>query len=91
MKLVKQDRTKRLGARRDHAGHRGQPRLAKPVRPAGAGKGTKVASNAARQRYQKYVALAEAAEKSGDRVASESYYQHADHYYRLWHGDGVHA
>lgn len=40
----------------------------------------------AQQRYHYYRSLAEAAEKSGDMVMSESYYQFADHYYRLLRG-----
>ena len=39
----------------------------------------------ARQRYDHYIALAEAAEKAGDRVQSEFHYQYADHYYRILH------
>lgn len=33
---------------------------------------------------EKYMQLARDAHSSGDRVMAESYYQHADHYYRLW-------
>lgn len=33
---------------------------------------------------EKYMQLARDAASSGDRVMAESYYQHADHYYRLW-------
>lgn len=33
---------------------------------------------------EKYMQLARDAASSGDRVMGESYYQHADHYYRLW-------
>jgi Domain of unknown function (DUF4167) len=33
---------------------------------------------------EKYMQLGRDAQLSGDRVMSESYYQHADHYYRLW-------
>ena len=32
---------------------------------------------------EKYVQLARDAQSSGDRVAAESYFQHAEHYYRL--------
>ena len=32
---------------------------------------------------EKYVTLARDAHSSGDRVAAESYYQHAEHYYRI--------
>jgi Domain of unknown function (DUF4167) len=33
---------------------------------------------------EKYLQLARDATSSGDRVMGESYFQHADHYYRLW-------
>lgn len=33
---------------------------------------------------EKYMQLGRDAQLSGDRVMAESYFQHADHYYRLW-------
>jgi len=36
----------------------------------------------ARRSYQRYLALAEAQALSGDVVAAENYYQHAEHYFR---------
>lgn len=33
---------------------------------------------------EKYMQMARDAHSSGDRVMAESYYQHADHFYRLW-------
>ncbi len=36
-----------------------------------------------RKAYEKYVAMAQAAEVSGDLVSRERYFQHADHYYRI--------
>ncbi|MDP6604116.1 MAG: DUF4167 domain-containing protein [Rhodospirillales bacterium] len=42
----------------------------------------------AQQVLDRYLALARDAHTSGDRVASESYYQHADHYHRLVNGGG---
>jgi hypothetical protein len=35
------------------------------------------------QIFERYTALAHEAERSGDRVASENYYQHAEHYFRV--------
>jgi hypothetical protein len=35
------------------------------------------------QLYQRYLKLAQEASQSGDRVASESYYQYAEHYFRI--------
>lgn len=37
----------------------------------------------AHQVYEKYVALARDAMSSGDRISAETYYQHAEHYYRI--------
>ena len=37
----------------------------------------------ARQVYEKYLTLARDAQSSGDRVAAEAYFQHAEHYYRI--------
>jgi hypothetical protein len=37
----------------------------------------------ANQVYDKYLALARDATMAGDRVVAESYYQHAEHYYRI--------
>ncbi len=35
------------------------------------------------QVHEKYLALARDASASGDRIAAENFYQHAEHYYRL--------
>lgn len=42
----------------------------------------------AQQVLEKYLALARDAASAGDRVASEGYYQHAEHYFRLSNIDG---
>ena len=42
----------------------------------------------ARRNYDRYLALAQAELQSGDRVAAENYYQHAEHYFRLMSSDG---
>ena len=46
------------------------------------GPGARVRGNSS-QIYEKYQQLARDAFSSGDRVAAEGYYQHAEHYYRL--------
>ena len=33
---------------------------------------------------EKYMQLGRDAQSSGDSVAAENYYQHAEHYYRMW-------
>ncbi len=42
----------------------------------------------AQQVLEKYLTLARDAHSVGDRVSSENYYQHAEHYYRLLQADG---
>ncbi len=37
----------------------------------------------AHQVYEKYIGLARDALSSGDRISAETYYQHAEHYYRV--------
>ena len=37
----------------------------------------------AHQVYEKYIALARDASSAGDRIGAETYYQHAEHYYRI--------
>ena len=49
----------------------------------------KVRGNA-QQVVEKYLALAQDAAAGGDRIRSESYFQHAEHYYRLMTADGGH-
>ena len=39
-------------------------------------------SHDARRSYERYLALAQAQALSGDVVAAENYYQHAEHYFR---------
>lgn len=40
------------------------------------------------QVFEKYIALAREATLSGDRIAAESFYQHAEHYFRIINADG---
>lgn len=46
------------------------------------GPDVKVRGNA-QQVVEKYLALARDASSAGDRISAESYYQHAEHYYRI--------
>jgi hypothetical protein len=39
----------------------------------------------ARRNYDRYLALAQAEARSGDWIAAENYYQHAEHYFRTMH------
>lgn len=40
------------------------------------------------QVFERYVALAREATTSGDRIAAENFYQHAEHYYRVMNSAG---
>lgn len=42
----------------------------------------------AQQVLEKYLALGRDASSSGDPIAAEGFYQHAEHYYRLLNADG---
>ena len=39
--------------------------------------------------FEKYLTLARDATTSGNRVAAENFYQHAEHYYRILNFDGT--
>ena len=51
------------------------------------GPNVKIRGNAY-QVFERYVALAREAQASGDRVAAENLYQHAEHYFRLMNLQG---
>jgi hypothetical protein len=39
-----------------------------------------------RASYERYITLAEAQMRAGDRIEAENYYQHAEHHFRLIEG-----
>jgi hypothetical protein len=51
------------------------------------GPNVKIRGNAY-QVFERYVALAREASSSGDRIAAENFYQHAEHYFRIMNADG---
>ncbi|HEX3862672.1 MAG TPA: DUF4167 domain-containing protein [Stellaceae bacterium] len=51
------------------------------------GPSVKIRGNAY-QVFERYVALAREAQASGDRVAAENLYQHAEHYFRVMNAAG---
>jgi hypothetical protein len=69
------------------------------ARPAAsyAGRSKQWTSNAARptlngsqnaqRNYERYLALAQAEAQSGNLIAAENYYQHAEHYFRTMSSD----
>src|SRR3984957_8465864 len=54
------------------------------------GPNVKIRGNAY-QVFERYLALAREAQTSGDRIASENFFQHAEHYFRVMnaHGEGL--
>jgi len=51
------------------------------------GPNVKIRGNAY-QVYERYLALAREAQSSGDRIAAENFYQHAEHYFRVMSAQG---
>jgi len=51
------------------------------------GPNVKIRGNAY-QVFERYIALAREAQSSGDRVAAENLYQHAEHYFRIMNANG---
>jgi hypothetical protein len=51
------------------------------------GPSVKIRGNAY-QVFERYIALAREAASSGDRIAAENFYQHAEHYFRIMNADG---
>src|SRR5580765_3818665 len=63
--------------------HHNRPRLPHRVQTFDSnGPNVKIRGNAY-QVFERYVALAREAQTSGDRVAAENLYQHAEHYFRM--------
>ncbi|BBK36241.1 hypothetical protein STAQ_13190 [Allostella sp. ATCC 35155] len=89
---------KRSRGRSHNAGHQGSPnpgagqngRKNLPLRLQtfdSNGPSIKIRGNAY-QVFEKYITLAREATLSGDRIAAESFYQHAEHYFRIINADG---
>src|SRR6201995_4299856 len=51
------------------------------------GPSVKIRGNAY-QVFERYLALAREAQASGDRIAAENLYQHAEHYFRVMNANG---
>jgi uncharacterized protein DUF4167 len=51
------------------------------------GPSVKIRGNAY-QVFERYIAMAREAASSGDRIAAENLYQHAEHYFRVMNADG---
>jgi hypothetical protein len=68
--------------------NRGGPRLPYRVQTFDSnGPNVRIRGNAY-QVFERYIALAREAQASGDRIAAENLYQHAEHYFRIINAQG---
>jgi hypothetical protein len=68
--------------------HDNRPRLPHRIQTFDSnGPNVKIRGNAY-QVFERYVAMAREAQASGDRVAAENLYQHAEHYFRIMNAQG---
>src|SRR3954470_17943563 len=68
--------------------HHNRPRMPHRIQTFDSnGPNIKIRGNAY-QVFERYVALAREASSSGDRIAAENFYQHAEHYFRAMNADG---
>src|SRR6202023_2312681 len=68
--------------------HHNRPRLPHRIQTFDSnGPNVKIRGNAY-QVFERYVALAREAALSGDRIAAENLYQHAEHYFRVMNANG---
>ncbi len=68
--------------------HQNRPRLPARIQTFDSnGPSVKIRGNAY-QVFERYVALAREAASSGDRIAAENLYQHAEHYFRVMNANG---
>ena len=78
------------GRKRSINQHQKRPFSGRPQqRPSSALRPELQGSDNARRNYDRYVALAQAEVQAGDRVAAENYYQHAEHYFRMFSNRGA--
>jgi hypothetical protein len=68
--------------------HHNRPRIPHRIQTFDSnGPNVKIRGNAY-QVFERYVALAREAAASGDRIAAENLYQHAEHYFRMMNANG---
>jgi Domain of unknown function (DUF4167) len=66
----------------------GPPPISGPKRwTSNADRAKPTGSGSAQRSYERYLALAQEEVRTGNIVAAENYYQHAEHYYRSMSGD----
>ncbi|HLY57410.1 MAG TPA: DUF4167 domain-containing protein [Stellaceae bacterium] len=77
------------GGNMQHNNGRPRPPHRSQTFDSNGGPGIKIRGNAY-QVFERYVALAREAASSGDRIAAENFYQHAEHYFRIMNAQGDH-
>jgi len=92
--MMRQGQGKRNRGRHNGGGHHQQQQQGNRPRPPhrvqvfeSSGPSVKIRGNAY-QVFERYIALAREAASSGDRIAAENLYQHAEHYFRVMNADG---
>ena len=91
--MMRQGQGKRNRGRHNGGGHQQQQQGNRPRPPhrvqvfESSGPSVKIRGNAY-QVFERYIALAREAASSGDRIAAENLYQHAEHYFRVMNADG---
>ncbi len=87
-------RSRGRGHNPNHMGGGGHPNNNRGPRPPhrnqtfdSNGPSVKIRGNAY-QVFERYIALAREASSSGDRIAAENLYQHAEHYFRIMQANG---
>src|SRR5262252_2272664 len=79
---------KRSRGRNGNNPHHNRPRMPHRIQTFDSnGPNVKIRGNAY-QVFERYVALAREAAASGDRIAAENLYQHAEHYFRVMNANG---
>jgi hypothetical protein len=82
---MKTDTMPRRMPKRPGQNRLGQKGLGQNTNPSKFRRPESQAPQNARRNYDRYLALAQAEARSGDWIAAENYYQHAEHYFRTMH------
>src|SRR5215470_7232150 len=89
--MMRQGQGKRNRGRHNGGHHQQQGNRPRPPHRVqvfeSSGPSVKIRGNAY-QVFERYIALAREAASSGDRIAAENLYQHAEHYFRVMNADG---
>jgi hypothetical protein len=86
--IMRPGSNKRRGRNNGSNPHHNRPRMPYRVQTFDSnGPNVKIRGNAY-QVFERYIALAREAAASGDRIAAENLYQHAEHYFRIMNANG---